>query len=75
MISTSNNQSCFLGHKLHVQKQYCDKPFSYPDTKPISAKTQSHTTQKRATPTTPFAAVNECAHGASKPHYASHFVG
>jgi hypothetical protein len=65
---TSNNQGRFHFHTLLAQKQHFDTPYLYRDSASISPNNPIHKSQKKATPTTPIAAVSECVRDSSIPN-------
>ncbi len=69
---TSNTQGRFRFDTPLAQTQHFDKPHLYRDSESISPCNPIHKAQKKATPTTPIAAVNECARDSSVPNNLAH---
>ena len=67
MTLTSNNQGRFRFDTLPAQKQHFDTPNSYRDSESTSPDNPIRKPQKKARPTTPIAAVNECVRDSTKP--------
>jgi hypothetical protein len=72
MTLTSNNQGRFRFDTLPAQKQHFDTPNSYRDSESTSPDNPIRKPQKKARPTTPIAAVNECVRDLTTPTVPYH---
>jgi hypothetical protein len=72
MTLTSNNQGRFRFDTFPAQKQHFDTPNSYRDSESTSPDNPIRKPQKKGTPTTPFAALNESVRDSSIPSNLAH---